>query len=418
MLKDCKIFLLAILVCCVALMTSQITALGKQDSEAKQETSKAQDKEKAKETSPASEENKSSIGDSLKSIQGKDSAGLDGLKSMSIGNLQEALFSVGGMASMDGFPPFFGDSAPQQPSAPQSTPSPSILGTWSASTGQQTVTMIFHQGGSFTIIDNGQKVDGSYEVRGNQLLLRLNNGKLLNLQFSIQGDYLAFSDGSRFLRQSSAPQQQLPQQQPMPQTQNSTNQGLEGIWAAGDGTTNVIMMFMNGICGLNINGRQDYGPYTVQGNRLHVQFTNIKPLDLTFTLQGNTLRFSDGTVLLRQQMPNMPIGNQPMPQPQQPAPNPMPQQSSSATPLEGAWAAQLPNGANVGFIFKGNQYIFLANGQQVETGIFTLNGNRLEYTITSGQATGSKGVNTWQINGNVLIIMTPNGAHMQLQRRQ
>ncbi len=491
MRKYCKcIALLAMVLCCVAFMTSHAAAMGgKPDTVAKQETpadkseaasskdaevvNAASETKNLQEASPASEDSKSSVGDSLKSIfenKGNEktedissstgtlgntlanmlgessntaSSGLDGMMHipsvgmppMSIGGLEEALFPVGGMAapsSMDGFPPFFGDSGAQQPSAQQSMPSPSIVGTWSAPNGQQTLTMVFQPGGACTIIDKGQQVNGFYEVRGNQLLLRFANGKSFALNFSIQGDFLVFSDGSRLQRQSGAPQQSVPaqaptqQQQPMPQAQSVTNQSLEGAWAVSDGKTTIIMMFLNGVCGFNVNGRQFYGPYTVQGNRLHVQFTNAQPLDVTFTVEGNALRFSDGTVLLRQQMPNMPVNNQPMPQPQQPGTwgqpqqpvqNPMPQQSSRATPLEGAWGTQLPNGATVDFIFMGNQYRVLTNGKQTETGIFTLNGNRLEYTTTSGAATGSKGVNTWQINGNVLILMMQDGSHLQFQRR-
>ncbi|MBQ9452250.1 MAG: hypothetical protein IJU65_03020 [Desulfovibrio sp.] len=488
MRKFCKsIALLAMVFCSVVFMSSPSIGMGgKPDTAAKQEstaekaengTSKDAAKETAasetstkQESSTVSEENKISVGDSIKSVfedksaatadggtigntlasmlgesSGTSSPGLDGMMHipgvgmppMSIGGLEEALFPVGGMAapsSMDGFPPFFGDNGAQQPPAQQGVPNPSIVGTWSAPNGQQTLTMVFQPGGACTIIDKGQQVNGFYEVRGNQLVLRFANGKSFTLNFSIQGDFLVFSDGSRLQRQSGVPQQPMPaqapmpQQQPMPQAQNVTQQGLEGAWAVSDGKTTIIMMFMNGVCGFNVNGRQFYGPYTVQGNRLHVQFTNAQPLDVTFTVEGNALRFSDGTVLMRQQMPNMPVNNQPMPQqpsqqpgvwgqPQQPSQNPMPQQSSSASPLEGAWGTQLPNGATVEFIFKGNQYRVLTNGQQTETGIFTLKGNRLEYTTTSGQATGNKGVNTWQISGNVLILMMPDGSNIQFQRR-
>ncbi len=490
MRKFCKsIPLLAMVFCYVVFMTSPSIGMGgKPDSSAKQEVlaekaENASSKDVAKEmaaseTSPkqevssAAEESKNTVGDSLKSIfddkssatadvtgtgtignslasmlgesTGNASTGLDGIMHvpgvgmppMSIGGLEEALFPVGGMAapssSMDGFPPFFGDNGSQQPPAKQGASNLSIVGTWSAPNGQQTLTMVFQSGGACTIFDKGQQVHGTYEVRGNQLVLRFANGKSFTLNFSIQGEFLVFSDGSRLQRQSAVPQQSIPAQapmpqpQPMPQAQSAMPQGLEGAWAVSDGKTTIIMMFMNGVCGFNVNGRQFYGPYTVQGNRLHVQFTNAQPLDVAFSVEGNTLRFSDGTVLLRQQMPNMPVASQPMPQqpqqpgvwgqPQQPVQNPMPQQSSSASPLEGAWVTQLPNGATVEFIFKGNQYRVLTNGQQTETGIFTLNGNRLEYTTTSGQTTGSKGINTWQINGDVLIMMMQDGSHVQFQR--
>ena len=68
------------------------------------------------------------------------------------------------------------------------------------------------------------------------------------------------------------------------------------------------------------------------------------------------------------------------------------------------------------FVFKGNQYMVLANGQQSEAGIFRLDGQRLEYQTTAGQTAGQKGVNTWQIQGNILILTFPNGSALQLTR--
>ena len=96
----------------------------------------------------------------------------------------------------------------------------------------------------------------------------------------------------------------------------------------------------------------------------------------------------------------------------------MPLPPSTNNPLEGVWAARLPNGVVIAFVFRGNQYFFLNNGQQTETGTFVLNGNRLEYTITSGQSQGQQGVNTWQISGNVLVLTLPNGAQMQFTRQK
>ncbi len=344
------------------------------------------------------------------------------------GGINDVLSSIGGMAApstMDGFPPFFNDNGtPQGPGQGSTANGPqALLGTWSAPNGQYVLSMIFQPGGVCALIDKGQQIPGTYQVQGNQLNIRFANGQTLSLTFSIQGDFLVLSDGSRLQRQQNV-QPTLPQP-PLPQP---TGQGLEGAWAVSTNQGILMMMFMNGMCGLNANGQQLYGPYTVQGNHLHVQFTNGKTLDVDFTIQGDTLRFSDGTTLQRQQMPAMPGVGQPIQQPMpQPAPQPMPQPGpqptpqpgpGGTTPLEGAWATQMQNGVQIVFVFTGGQYRVLANGQPTETGIFTLNGDRLEYTTTSGQKAGQKGVNRWQINGDTLILTMPDGTSVQFGRQR
>ena len=352
-----------------------------------------------------------------------------GMPSMSLGGAEGALSSGGGMAapSMDGFPPFFGDNGAPQNVAPQGPAGGAypLVGTWSAPNGQYVLTMVFRPDGVCALIDKGQQVNGTYEVQGNQLHMRFANGQNISLSFSIEGNFLVLSDGSRLQRQAEgqaqAGQPSVTPQTSLPQTRGT--QGLEGAWAVSNGQVSIIMMFMNGVCGFNVNGRQFYGLYTVQGNHLHVQFTNAKPLDVDFTVEGDTLRLSDGTVLRRQQMPNIPGGNQPMPQQQpgvwgqqQPVSQPMPQQKGGQTPLEGAWGTQLPNGVQLVFVFTGSQYRVLANGQPTETGFFSLNADRLEYTTTSGPQMGQKGVNRWRVNGDVLIMTLPNGTSVQFGR--
>lgn len=281
-----------------------------------------------------------------------------GLPSMSIGSAEDILSPVGGMSSpfgKDGFPPFFGDGGAPQPTPPQPA---------SPQTSPQPMPQT-----------------------------------------------------------APIPQTAPPVVAPTPPGQDMGARALEGAWAASDGTHTLIVMFINGVCGFMLDGKQVYGPYTVQGNRLRVQFNNGQSLDVTFSVQGNTLRFSDGTVLMRQQMPNA-IGT-PTPQPApgsavwpDGATGPAPTPPQGAGPLEGVWATQLPNGAQLVFVITGNLYRVLTNGQLTETGTFILNGNRLEYAVTSGQAAGQRGVNTWQCNSSVLIMTLPNGVSMQFQRQQ
>ena len=320
-----------------------------------------------------------------------------GMPVTSMGGLEDGQLPLGGISSFgskDGFPPFY--PGPDSGAAAQNP----LVGSW----GADNLNLRFEASGTCVLEANGRQVTGRWQARGQELLLLFANGQKCRLMYSIQGRMLVLSDGSRLQRKGE-----------MPASTTSFGPGaqgqaaLEGFWAANDGRQMLIMVFMNGICGLNINGQQVYGPYTVQGNHLHVQLSNGKVLDLTFAIDGNSLRFSDGTVLQRQAMPQMP-GQQGMPQTPQ-APQGMPQapqtpqtpqpqagpngpwgpaspapapQAQGASVLEGAWSTQLPNGVQMVFIFKGNQYAVLANGQQLESGIFRLDGQRLEYQTTAG----------------------------------
>ena len=53
----------------------------------------------------------------------------------------------------------------------------------------------------------------------------------------------------------------------------------------------------------------------------------------------------------------------------------------------------------------------------IEAGTFVLNGSRLEFSVAFGQAAGQRGVNNWQLNGNVLVITGANGQGIQLTRQ-
>ena len=265
------------------------------------------------------------------------------------------------------------------------------------------IVFTFHPDGSLLYSDNGQQIGGSYTVQGQTLSFRFSNGFAASLNFQIEGEMLVLSDGARLVRQSQAPQGP----QPVP-----VGGSIEGTWAVQDGQNVLIMMFMNGICGFNFNGNQAYGPYTLQGRHLHVQFNNGQTLDVEVTLQGDTLLFSNGTRLQRKAMPN--VGGQAAPVVQQPV---QPGQvQGGATPLEGSWGVLLPNGMRIVFTFTGSTYTVQHNGTTVETGTFRLNGNQLEYTVTSGQMPGQRGVNLWQVQGNTFIMTVPNGSSTQFTR--
>ena len=253
---------------------------------------------------------------------------------------------------------------------------------------------------------NGQKNEGSYTVAQSSLILRFGAGEPRKFNFQLAGDVLSLENGPRLLRKKAAPSQgqdifgqgQGPIQGP------SAQASLEGAWVAGDGQTMVIMMFSKGICGLTINGQQIFGPYSVEGNILKVQFNNGRVLNLAFSIDGNTLRLADGTVLIRQNLPGA------MPEPQFQGP-------SGPSPLEGAWSTSLPNGFVLTFVFQGQSYTCYNNGQKIEAGNFVLNGPRLEFTVTFGQNQGQSGVNFWAVEGQVLILTLANGQKIALQKQ-
>lgn len=238
-------------------------------------------------------------------------------------------------------------------------------------------------------------------------------------------------------QQQPAPQQQpspQPSPQPFPQGQQQPQQNIPGDntqallggWLASNGTDTMFWIFMpNAMCGLGYNGQQLMGNYLVQGNQLQVRFTNGKSKLYTFAIQGNQLRLDENgssMIFVRQQL-NLPGQPQPNFNPQQPQPNFNPQQPQQqpmpgATVLEGKWVAFLPNQARIEMIFQGNQYICNVNGTQSETGMFTLSGDRLEYTVTSGQSVGKKGVNTWRIYGNYMVMTFSNNMSIRYLRQQ
>ncbi len=208
-------------------------------------------------------------------------------------------------------------------------------------------------------------------------------------------------------------QPQPPAQQPgvwgQPQ-QPAGAQALIGAWMTQTDGQMILMIFMeNGICGIGFNNQQLSGSYTVQGSHLHMQMQNGHVMNVDFSVQGDILRFSDGSVLMRQQMPPSAV-------PQQPGVWGQSQPVQAASPLEGSWAAQTQNGMFV-FEFRGSQYRALINGMQIEAGMFRLNGSQLHFQVTQGQNTGQQGVNTWQIQNSMLIIVTPNGGAMQFMRQ-
>ncbi|MBQ7585344.1 MAG: hypothetical protein IJU40_03745, partial [Desulfovibrionaceae bacterium] len=328
-------------------------------------------------------------------------ASKEGLKlpAISLQGIEESLLPLSTMEVQDGgFPPFFGDSLNE---------TTSLLGSWGAHDPGQDLDLIFKPGGSCLLIDHKVSLPCTYAIQEDKLTLNFKNRKPTTLTFKVEGQVLTLSDGSRLIRHKERAEVNptpnptpITNPNPTPNPLPASSSSLEGAWVASDGQNMIIFMFMNGVCGLTINGQQFFGYYNLQGQTLNIQFNNGKKLTVNFTIEGEYLKFSDGTTLKRQNMPSPPVNHAP----------------ASFSPLEGKWGCQLANGVHLNFVFQGNQYFVLGNNQLSEAGTFNLQGNNLEYTITQGPNQGQRGVNTFTIEGQILILTLPNGASIRLQR--
>ena len=167
-----------------------------------------------------------------------------------------------------------------------------LLGTWAAPNGMSPLTIQLRKGGACTLFDKGQQVAGSWETAGDIIRLRFANGRTFALSFSVEGDYLALSDGSCLQRQPEAS---------FPAPQASTDpQDLLGSWRAWNGSYAVVLTLVPKTCVLNANAKEFKGRWKARKGWLHVDFESGPPLDAGFIVEGNVLRLGDGTLLLRQ----------------------------------------------------------------------------------------------------------------------
>lgn len=218
-------------------------------------------------------------------------------------------------------------------------------------------------------------------------------------------------------------------------------QALQGAWAGSNGRDTLILMFMGSNCALGMNGQQMAGVWNLAGNRLNIQFQNGKTLSYSIAMQGDSLILDGNMRLTRQAMPGMPQaapfpggqpqggqpqggswGGQPQGgtwggQPQGGTWGGQPQQPfAAASPLEGSWSVQIPQGRR-SFRFAGNRYAQLLNGQVLEEGVFSLlPDGRFQFQVTSGQYAGQRGENRVSINGNALTVTWPEGNSITFTR--
>ena len=243
-------------------------------------------------------------------------------------------------------------------------------------------------------------------------------------------------------------------------------QQLQGSWMASNGDVTVGIIFMNNMMGLNYNGATKYGTFTIEGSKLtmHVQDGQVQTWN--FSLQGNQLNL-DGMILTRVNLPGgnnnggawgnggnnnggawgnggnsnggawgnggnnggawgngennggAPKGgtwsgdsNNPVTVPAPPV------NGGAATPVDGRWVLNTPQGLLV-YLLQNNNYIVTLNNQQIETGRYEFNpaSHDFRYQILSGQNQGMTGTHKVYVQGNQLMFVAPNGNQMVFTRQ-
>jgi len=95
-----------------------------------------------------------------------------------------------------------------------------------------------------------------------------------------------------------------------------------------------------------------------------------------------------------------------------------PANGGAATPVDGRWVLNTPQGLLV-YLLQNNNYIVTLNNQQIETGRYEFNpaSHDFRYQILSGQNQGMTGTHKVYVQGNQLMFVAPNGNQMVFTRQ-
>ncbi len=372
---------------------------------------------------------------------------------------------------------------PQPGGYPQPAPADpmqALQGAWSGSDGNTSILLMF-MGNTCGLNMNGQQLFGTWNAIGNRLNMQMQNGRTLSYSFAIQGDTLVLDGTMRLMRQPMPGQNTQPggwnqPQPPQPgwnqpqqpnwgQPQNPQNgwnqpqqpvdpyQALQGAWAGTDGSVNIILMFQGNMCGLNMNGQQTTGTWSLAGNRINMQLQNGRSVSYTYALQGDMLILGGSVRLMRQQMlgqntqpggwnqPQQPNWGQPQNpqngwnQPQQPngwnqPQNPQPgwnqpqqpnwgqQPPTQSSILTGRWASIANTSkAYMILVFTNDLCISYFNGEELERSRYSYANGQLTQHMLTGKAAGKTLVWNCQVNGNRMVISLPGMQPMVWQRQ-
>ncbi|MBO6171604.1 MAG: hypothetical protein J6N67_05535 [Desulfovibrio sp.] len=307
-----------------------------------------------------------------------------------------------------------------------------LQGAWAGSNGQNTLILMF-MGNSCALGLNGQQMAGVWNLNGNRLTMQFQNGKSLSYSAALQGDALILDGNLRLTRQAmpGMPPQggtwgggqpnggtwgQTPQG--APQQSFSSASPLEGTWSTQIPQGRRSFRFTGNRYAQLLNGQVvEEGMFQLlPDGRFQYQVTGGQYAGQTgedrITLNGNslTVAWPDGTVVTFTRDSAGSGGTSTPPAifggSGQPAP------SGAATLLEGRWMWAKQGPVTFGYIFSGNQFIFLWNGAEKSRGTFSLSGMQLTMRHESGPEAGKTDVLGYQLNGNRLLIFTSQDPNM------
>lgn len=317
---------------------------------------------------------------------------------------------------------FFSAAAPARADMPISPQA--LQGSWMGTDGQKTLILMFN-GNNCALALNGLQMPGVWNLAGNRLTIRFQNGQSLSYSVALQGGTLILDGNLRLMRTGGtgpnvAPPTGYPQNGIGPNSFPPTSPGpaayspLEGTWSVQipQGTRsfrftgNRYAQLLNGQ--VVEEGEFQYSPdgrfqFRVTGGQYAGQTGEDR-----ITISGNsiTVAWPDGTVITftrdgtasgGSSTPSGIFGG-----PGQPAP------TGAATPLEGRWMWAKKGPVTFGYIFSGNQFIALWNGAERCRGTFTLTRMQISMHHESGPEKGKTDVLGYQLtgNGNRLLIFT------------
>ncbi|MBQ7618020.1 MAG: hypothetical protein IJS50_04020 [Desulfovibrio sp.] len=290
----------------------------------------------------------------------------------------------------------------------------SLEGLWQGSNGRDVLSILF-QGQNMVLTLNGQKVTGNWNLLGQTLNLRFQNGKVLNYHVAWEGQTLVLDSSIRLNRQNNPLGGQASPQNPFgsPQKPQQTPPGfgpanpfgmatspaagpLDGMWSTTVPQGKRSFRFQGNQYAQLLNGQVlEEGQFLLSPDgRFRFQVTQGayagQQGENRLKLQPNafTMFWPDGqaATFYRENQPMLGQG--------------------ATSPLEGRWIWAKQGPVSFSYVFSGNRFVFYYNGQQCSSGTFTLGGAQLVMHHETGVDQGKTDYLGYQLNGNRLLIFT------------
>ena len=283
-----------------------------------------------------------------------------------------------------------------------------LQGSWMASNGDVTVGIIF-MNNMMGLNYNGATKYGTFTIEGSKLTMHVQDGQVQTWNFSLQGNQLNL-DGMILTRVN------LPGGNGMPDN-NGWGGGNNNGGAWGNGGNNNGGAWGNG--GNNNGGawgnggNNNGGAWGNGGNSNGGAWGNGGNNGGAWGNGGN----NGGAWGNGGNNGGAPKGGTWDGDPNNPATVP-PANGGAATPVDGRWVLNTPQGLLV-YLLQNNNYIVTLNNQQIETGRYEFNpaSHDFRYQILSGQNQGMTGTHKVYVQGNQLMFVAPNGNQMVFTRQ-